>query len=191
MIIPMHDESQALSDWYCLRTGPRQEAIAAAALRQLNIEVFAPRIRFQRIRTTGVAWVNEALFPGYLFARFLYEKQHRQVASMHGVIKIVTFGKTPHKVDPHLIAELRTHVLDHEVLEVKQEIAEGDEVSILHGPFSGVRALVSRLLPSRERIAILLQLLGEEREIEVVANTVFPTSSSAQTTVFSSPKKVN
>jgi len=47
-------------------------------------------------------------------------------------------------------------------------------VKVIEGPFLGVRALVTRLLPARDRVAILLSLLGQEREVEVSAGALLP-----------------
>ena len=162
----------SLHSWYCLRAKPRQESLAARQLRAFGVEVFAPRIRFRRARSTGVAWVNEALFPGYLFANFDYKTEHRHIASAQGVASIVKFGGDPSIVDEQLIHNLRQSLSEGEMIEVAADIAAGDEVSIVQGPFAGVKALVTRLLPSRERVAILFQLLGEEREVEVDLHSV-------------------
>jgi hypothetical protein len=48
--------------WYCIKTKPKQESLATRLLRsELGMEVFCPKIRFKRARSTGVAWVNEAM----------------------------------------------------------------------------------------------------------------------------------
>jgi len=156
-----------LPAWYCLRTKPRQEALATQQLRALGLEVFSPRIRFRRPRGRGVAWVNEALFPGYLFACFDYLRQQRQIATTQGIAKIVGFGQVPFVVAPVLIKELRSSLTEEDVMEISCEIAEGESVNIVQGPFSGIQALVTRFLPSRQRVAVLFELLGQEREIEV------------------------
>src|SRR5258705_250702 len=57
--------------WFCLRARSKHEHIAARHLQQMtDVEVFLPRIRFRRKTRQGPAWVTEALFPNYLFARF-------------------------------------------------------------------------------------------------------------------------
>lgn len=161
--------------WYCLRTGVRQEAAATRLLRaELGLEVFCPRIRFKRPRATGVTWVHEAMFPGYLFVKFAYPLLHRRIAATSGVARILSFGGRPCVVEDSVIRDLRRHVNDGETVEISPEIREGEEVKIVEGPLSGVRALVSRVLPAQERIAILLSMLGEEREIEVSAEAVLP-----------------
>jgi len=161
--------------WYCVRAKPKQEGLATRLLRQeLGLEVFCPKIRFKRARSTGVAWVQEAMFPGYLFVRFVYPQFYRRIASISGVAKTLAFGGRPCILEESIIADLRRHVDDGEVIEVSSDIKEGEEVKVIEGPFLGVRALVTRLLPARDRVAILLSLLGQEREVEVSAGALLP-----------------
>lgn len=161
--------------WYCLKAKPKQEGLATQLLRsELGVEVFCPKIRFKRARSTGVAWVNEALFPGYLFARFAYPQLYRRIAATSGVAKTLSFGGRPAVLDDSIIADLRKHVTDGEIMEIASEIKEGEEIHVIKGPFLGVTALVTRVLPARARVAILLNMLGQEREVEVSTLAVLP-----------------
>src|ERR1039458_7771599 len=57
--------------WFCIRSQPKHEHIAAAHLkREPGIEVYLPRVRFKRATRRGPVWFTEAFFPNYLFARF-------------------------------------------------------------------------------------------------------------------------
>lgn len=161
--------------WYCVRAKPKQEDLATRLLRQeLGLEVFCPKIRFKRARSTGVAWVQEAMFPGYLFVRFVYPQLYRRIGSISGVAKVLSFGGKPCILEESIIADLRLHLADGEIVEIASDIKEGEEVKVVEGPFLGVRALVTRLLPARDRVAILLSMLGQEREVEVSATAVLP-----------------
>jgi transcriptional antiterminator RfaH len=161
--------------WYCIKTKPKQESLVTRLLRsELGMEVFCPKIRFKRARSTGVAWVNEAMFPGYLFARFIYPELYRRIAATSGVAKTLSFGGRPCVLDERIIGDLRHHVADGETVEISCDIKEGEEVKVVEGPFLGVRALVTRILPARDRVAILLNMLGQEREIEVSTTAVLP-----------------
>ncbi|NBZ95769.1 MAG: hypothetical protein EBR40_04980 [Proteobacteria bacterium] len=181
-IIPIMSEQQTNPSpfwdellWYCVKTKPKQEGIATRLLRaELGLEVFCPKIRFKRARSTGVAWVNEAMFPGYLFVRFVYPELYRRIAATSGVAKTLSFGGAPCVVEDSIVEDLRRHVADGETVEISAEIREGEEVKVVEGPFMGVKALVTRVLPARERVAILLSLLGQEREIEVSSKAVLP-----------------
>ena len=161
--------------WFCLRTQPKHEKLAAQFLRaQAGLEVFSPVIRYQRATMTGKKWFEEALFPCYIFGRFPYRTHYRLVASAMGVTKIVGFGGLPSVVDDRVIGELREFVRDNEVIEISTEIMPGDEVTVLDGPFKGLRAVVTRIMPAKERVAVLLELLGTQREVEVTAQRVVP-----------------
>src|ERR1700731_4397534 len=96
--------------WYCLRAQPKHEHIAAANLRTLEgVTVVCPRIRFKRTTRRGLVWVTEALFPGYLFARFELAKMHRQVRYAHGVSGIVRFADRYPTIDDDSLAQLQNH----------------------------------------------------------------------------------
>ena len=52
--------------WFCVRTHPKHEHIAAAQLRkESGVEVFLPRVRYQRTTRFGAAWTTEAMFRDY------------------------------------------------------------------------------------------------------------------------------
>jgi transcriptional antiterminator RfaH len=156
--------------WYCVRVRPKQEAVSARMLRtEAGIEVFSPFIRFKRARRDGTMWVTEGMFPGYLFGHFNFAESHRHIMSISGVSTIVRFGGRPAIVPDEIIAELRAHVTDKETIIIPQPIEAGSEVKIVEGIFKGVKAVVSRVLPARERVAVLLEVLGMEREVEIAA----------------------
>jgi len=161
--------------WFCLRTQPKHEKLAAQFLRvHAGIEVFSPIVRYQRATISGKKWFEEALFPCYIFGRFPYRTHYRLVASAMGVTKIVGFGGQPAVVDDCVIGELREFARDNETIEIAPAVEPGDEVTVLDGPFKGLRAVVTRILPAKQRVAVLLELLGMQREVEVTAERVVP-----------------
>lgn len=161
--------------WYCLQTKPKNERLTSQALRaEIGLEVFCPFIRFERARRSGKLWVTEAMFPGYVFAKFPYSEKHRQVRSMRGVIKIVNFGAMPAPVPEEIVQELRNSVQSEETIVVESGIEPGEEVNLIDGPFRGIRAIVTKILPARDRVAVLLEVLGMEREVEVSTKAVLP-----------------
>lgn len=161
--------------WFCLHTRPKNESLTSQFLRtETEVEVFCPFLRFQRARRTGKVWVTEAMFPGYVFARFSYPDLHRQVQTARGVVKIVRFGMRTAIVPDEIIITLRQSLHDEQTIVIEDGIQIGEEVNLVEGPFRGLRAVVTRLLPARDRIAVLLDLLGNEREVEVPLYSVLP-----------------
>jgi transcriptional antiterminator RfaH len=84
-------------------------------------------------------------------------------------------GIRPARVADAVIAEIRGREVNGLIeLAPPPSLRRGDRVRILHGPFSGHLAVFADMKP-RERVEILLQLLGGEqrvtlakKEIEVV-----------------------
>src|SRR3954471_17058768 len=94
--------------WFCLKTQPKQEHLAATALRrQVHIKCFSPRVRFRKPTRRGAVWFVEAMFPGYVFAEFNFATQHRQVEYSSGIQGVVRFGDQVATVDPALIESLQ------------------------------------------------------------------------------------
>jgi transcriptional antiterminator RfaH len=159
--------------WFCLKTQPKREHLAATALRrQFGVECFSPRLRFRRLTQRGPVWFVEAMFPGYLFAKFVYSEQHRAVEGSHGIRGIVHFGVHLAMLPENIVSGLRSRVGEEEVVTVDSSLKVGQSVEIVEGPFRGLEALVTRLLPARERIRVLLEFLGRPLEMEISTTQV-------------------
>ena len=154
--------------WFCLKSQPKHEHIAAAHLRQTSaVEVFLPRIRFKRATLQGTVWVTEALFPGYLFARFDWQDSLRVVQPSRGVRGVVHFGERWPAIPEEIIRELQQAVGEAGLRTIPEQFLPGDEVEITEGAMRGLRAVVTRVLPGRERIAVLMEFLGRQTMIEL------------------------
>jgi transcriptional antiterminator RfaH len=155
-------------EWYCLRSQPKHEHIAAAHLRLLErVTVFCPRIRFKRTTRQGAVWVTEAMFPGYLFARFELSEMHRQVRYAHGVSDIVQFGGRYPTIEDRALAHLREQTGAAETKELNYELSPGDPVKVVEGAFVGLEAVVTHVVPAKERVKILVDFLGRKLEAEI------------------------
>ena len=154
--------------WFCLKTQPKREHLAATALRrQFGIECFSPRVRFRRSTQRGPVWFVEAMFPGYLFAKFIYSTQHRAVESSHGISGIVHFGDRLAILPENVVTALQSSVGSEEIVTLDCSIKVGQSVEIVDGPFQGLEVVVTHLLPARDRIRVLFDFLGRSVEMEV------------------------
>jgi transcription antitermination factor NusG len=148
--------------------------VAASQLRStLGIEVFAPQIRFKRATRRGVVWVTEALFPNYVFARF-EPVSMRQVKHTLGVSKIVQFGGVPAIVPDNQLRALQESMQGGELYVAASRVGVGDTVRVVTGPMKGSEAVVSAVMPAKDRIKVLLNVLGGEQEVEVSLASVLP-----------------
>jgi len=161
--------------WFCLRTQPKHEHVAATGLRrQLSVNCFAPRLRYRKMTRRGAVWFVEAMFPGYLFAEFIYPEQHRRVEYSPGIQGTVQFGDYIATVDSETVAALQQQAGEEEIVTIDPDIKVGQSVRIAEGPLRGLEAVVTRVLPAKERIRVLLELLGGPVEAEVATPKVVP-----------------
>src|SRR5829696_5862388 len=102
--------------WHCVRTQPKHEHIAAAYLRRgCDIDVFSPKLRIQKATRRGAVWFVEALFPGYVFARFDWVSDCHRIRGTNGVSTVVTFGSAPPIIEDQIIESLRAEFDSEEV----------------------------------------------------------------------------
>lgn len=161
--------------WYCVRTRAKSEHLAAARLPRLaGIEAFCPRIKFRHPTRRGPVWFTEAMFPTYIFARFDVRQSWKAVLYTTGVTGIVHFGDAYVPVPDGAVEALRAGVAGDGIRVFDRPFEPGDETTVLAGPFHGLQAVVTRVLPSRERVRILLEFLGRATEAEVDAASLTP-----------------
>ncbi len=163
--------------WFCIRSQPSRQNVAAAHLRSFGVEVFNPHMRMRKATRLGVIWKSEALFPNYLFACFCLTESHRRVRYAFGVADIVRFGASPRIVTEREIADLRTQWGPSEEFVIEQRVKPGDIVKLSGKLFHGVEAEVLCTLPARQRVKVLLDFLGGPKEVEVQADAVVPVAS--------------
>jgi transcriptional antiterminator RfaH len=161
--------------WYCVRTKPKKERMAAANLEaMLSLEVFCPQIRFRRKTARGPVWFQEAMFPGYLFCRFDMGETKRAVSHAPGVLNIPVFGGRVVPIPEEVIDSLRNEVDDDGIADVGMPHRVGDETTVLEGSMRGLRVKIIKVMPAEDRVAVLLEMLGTLVEAE------FPTESLEQ-----------
>jgi transcriptional antiterminator RfaH len=156
--------------WYCVRTQTKREHIAVGQLGRLEgVEVFCPRIRFRRRTPRGKVWFEEALFPGYLFARFDFNTLFRAVSGTVGVRGLVRFAGKCATVPDAMIEMLRVERADTDVVVIPDEpsIREGDETVVAEGALMGLRAVITKVMPGGERVKILLDMMGTAVSAEI------------------------
>jgi len=163
--------------WYCVRTKPKHEHIAAGNVRkQLALEVFHPQLRIERHTRRGIARVNEALFPGYIFVRCVLAESLDLIRYAYGVNTVVHFGDIVPVIADSVIEELRACFPAEEPVVVDDPLEPGLEVVLNGGAFAGMQACVLRVLPARQRVQVLLDILGRSTEVEV--DRLFVTSET-------------
>ena len=154
--------------WYCIRSQLKREHMAAAQLRLIpDVEVFNPRLRLLRLTRRGRVWSTESLFPNYLFARFVLESKLEKVRYTPSVKMVVQFGDCVPRIPEAVIEELQRDLegMKSQVLTDAPEV--GEEIEVASGAFKGVNGRVAHVLPAKQRVQILLELMGRSIAAEL------------------------
>jgi|SRR5262245_14359157 len=154
--------------WACARLEPRREALAAHFLALAGFEVYLPRLRERRVVRGRRIEVSPPLFPGYAFVAIALQWHGARWCA--GVRDLIMDGVAPARVPNAVIREIKQRECGG-LIELPSRLRRGDRVRLLRGPFAGHIGLYAGMKP-HERIAVLLQLLGTERRIELAADAV-------------------
>ncbi|MDF7825397.1 transcription termination/antitermination NusG family protein [Pontiellaceae bacterium B12227] len=153
--------------WYCVRTKPKKERMAAANMAALHgLEVFCPQIRFRRKTARGPVWFQEAMFPGYMFARFDMFENKRLVSYSPGVLNLPTFNGRYVPVPESVIKTIQKDLDDNGSVDAGMPLEVGEETTVLEGSMRGLKVKVIKVMTAEARVAVLLEMLGTLVEAE-------------------------
>ena len=159
--------------WYCVRTKPKHEQSASKNIHtNLQLEIFNPLFRVKRATKRGLVHFIEPLFPCYLFVRCVIEERLNAIRYSPGVSGIVHFGHRLPSVPESVIADLRASFNGEEPLAVEDGLSAGTEVTISKGPFWGLPAVVMRVMPAKQRVQLLLEIMGRPTPIDMDRDSV-------------------
>jgi transcriptional antiterminator RfaH len=147
--------------WTACRLQPNRTALALHCLNLLGYEVYCPRLRELRVLRGRRVEILLPLFPGYTFLRVV--TGWWQARWTPGTCGLVMDGATPAKVPDAVIAEIRSREREG-AIELPPNLRPGDRVRVLRGPFQDHLAIYTGM-SARDRVAVLLRLLGGERRI--------------------------
>ena len=156
-----------IRNWYLIHTKIRQERVALENLERQGFECFLPLMRTEKLRRGALQIVQEALFPRYLFIRLgtgLESQSWAPIRSTLGVIRLVTFGQIPAKIDDDLVAPIRSQSEAPEV--VQRHFERSEQLVVTDGPFVGVEALY-QMTDGEGRVMLLLDILSKQVKITV------------------------
>ena len=173
----MSKSSQAEQQWYLVYAKPRQETIAQMNLERQGYSAYLPLVRQPRRHKGRMISVVAPMFPRYLFIQL---DQHTDnwgpIRSTFGVVSIVRFGQAAATVPDDLIELLRSRDDDSgiQVLPIEQ-YRHGAKVRITEGGFAGYEGIFVAH-SGRDRVTVLLQVLGRHTRARVDLGTIEPAS---------------
>ena len=160
--------------WYVVQTQPNAENKAVAHLDRQGFATYFPRYLKHRRHARRVDIVTAPLFPRYVFVKIdMAIQRWRSIYSTVGVSRLICTGDVPTPVPDHVVAMLkdREDAAGFILLDRQSLFRLGDKIRVLEGLFSDCLGLYDGM-PDRDRIAVLLDLLGRKVRVLLDAEAV-------------------
>ncbi len=154
--------------WYVLYTMPQHEKKVAAYLEQKGITYYLPLVSRKRKWSDRIKLVEFPLFPGYIFVRMDWNRDHLNALQHPGALAFVRQRDRPAVMTEAEIANLRLLVasaLDAEAAS-DENFPPGQEIEVRFGPLKGVRGVVQRA-GRRGRVFVRVPFIGRMVSAEV------------------------
>lgn len=161
--------------WHLVHCKPRQEDKAQINLERQAYQTYLPKLCHTSQPGGKRLQIIEPLFPRYLFIQLDNVNDNwAPIRSTVGVTSLVRFGETPAVVPDEIIAYLRGRENDYGLhFLVTPPIEPGSKVRIVKGPMQGYEAIFLAK-SGRDRVAILLNILGEQTRVETREDYIEP-----------------
>ncbi|MEA3351653.1 MAG: transcription termination/antitermination NusG family protein [Chloroflexota bacterium] len=159
------------SHWYVLRSKPQKEKAVWQQVCAKGIENHYPRIRVNPVNPR--ARKVKPYFPGYMFVRVDFDDIGLSTLKwMPHSLGLVSFDGVPAPVPDNFVPALKKRIEEINAAggEVFDGLEPGDAVRIEVGPFAGYEAVFDSRLSGKERVRVLLQLLGNSRFVPMELN---------------------
>lgn len=160
--------------WYAIHTLFNREVIASQAIEKKGLEIFLPMVSERKPDGVG-KWkrVTSPLFPRYLFVNS--EPENLSVVKhLQGVVYVVREGEYALSVPELVIDEIKSRVSGGFVNLNESPFKDDEDVMINSGFAAGFVGVFKQWMPAKQRVGILLNILGREQIIGFDLNEVSP-----------------
>jgi transcriptional antiterminator RfaH len=155
--------------WFVARTHAHAEVKASLNLMRQGFESYLPRYLKRRRHARKIETVAAPLFPRYLFVAVdMAAQRWRSICSTMGVAQLVCNSGEPAAVPIGVVEALKRleDTTGFVKLDCRPRFHAGDKICVLDGAFVECMGLFEGV-SERERVTILLDLLGRKVRIEL------------------------
>lgn len=168
-MIAFHDDPPSRRDdgptestrrWYVVHTRPQREAGVVLQLEAQNFRAFLPRMARTIRHARKLRLVQAPVFPGYLFVSLdLRRDRWRSVNGTFGAVGLIMGDDYPAPTPHGVVEQLLSCADARGACRFDLDLAEGQQVKVLAGPFADAIGRLIRL-GDNERVQVLLDIMG-------------------------------
>lgn len=146
-----------------------EKTVEARQLQDIIHTVSIPMETVTEITDNGPKTYDRKLFPGYVLVKMVMtDDTWHIIKNVRGVTGFITSGSTK----PTPLSDEELYQLGVEKREIIVGYDVGDTVSIEDGPFAGFNGVVDMLDIEKEKVRVIVSMLGRETPIELELDQV-------------------
>ena len=159
-------------EWFILQFKSNSHHLAVKNLNRQGFETFLPLHDTTSRKLSRFINTSKPLFPGYMFIKFdRAESEWHKINSTYGVSRLITFNSHLKSIPTKFVDSLmKRYNLSGKLLPIKK-LKEGDQVTVLKGPFANFIATVEKY-EADQRIWILMDLMGRKTKIQTPSDNL-------------------
>jgi transcriptional antiterminator RfaH len=153
--------------WYLLYTKPRHEKKLYERLNEMNISSFLPMCKKLRQLQERRRYVNEPLFPSYLFIYLNDLQNYYNSVDTDGALYYVRVGKKIVQVNESVIHNIRLLVNKATEIQVyTRHFSLGQRLVICEGPLTGLTCELIQV-DKKNKLLVRMDMLGRNVLVSV------------------------
>lgn len=160
--------------WYVVYTRTGMERMAAGHLENQGYTIYLPQRLKERRHARRIDTIKTPLFPRYLFVGLdLSTDRWNAINGTYGVNYLVAIGDRPSAVPKGIVEAISARENSEGHIEIIEPcpFKKGDVVEITHGALADQTGIF-KCNDDKQRVTLLLSLLGREMEVSLPANAV-------------------
>ena len=160
--------------WYVVYTRTGMERMASGHLENQGYTVYLPQRQKERRHARRIDTIKAPLFPCYLFVELdLSTERWHSINGTYGVKFLITMGDRPSPVPQGIVETIRARENAEGLVDVIEACpyTKGDVVEITRGALADQTGIF-KWDDDKQRVTLLLSLLGREMEVCLPANAV-------------------
>lgn len=163
--------------WFAIYTRPRWEKKILSSLQSLEIEAFLPLRKRLKQWSDRKKWVEEPLFPGYIFVN-VTGRAYFDAINVSGAVRYISFQGEAVVVPEGQIEAIKIFLQQDEKDEEVEDLCPepGVKVDIIAGPLAGI----SGIMQSRKghnKVTINIESVKQSIRVEIPRNNIRISSS--------------
>ena len=169
------------ANWYVVHTYSGYENTVKATIektvesRSLQDQILAVSIPLETVTEITESGASKTydrkVFPGYVLVKMVMtDETWHLVRNVRGVTGFVGFVDSSNKAIP--LTEEEVLAMGMEKHEIIVKYAVGDHVRIVDGPFSTFTGVVEEIEPEKNRVSVMVSMIGRETPVEMELDQV-------------------